>query len=154
MSKFRTSVEWGKSYLVVCILINCHTCLYGSVKSSYSNIDPPNLEKYLTNTWEIFNAHLTVLNENCNITGKYIFILSLCPCLYLYLKLVKKWTWIWFYTHTNKHNNNTKNCPSLNYICFLRSFPFFKLNSKSFFSLLSLYLKLHSIKLQFTLSKF
>lgn len=75
MSKVRTSVEWGfgkicqyfsfldfkknlkvllqpvgKCYLVACILINCHTCLYGSVTSSYFNIDPPNLEKCLTNT--------------------------------------------------------------------------------------------------------
>ena len=114
MSKVRTSVEWGfrkicqyfsfldfkknlkvllqpvgKCYLVACILINCHTCLYGSVTSSYFNIDPPNLEKCLTNTWEIFKAHLTVLDDNWNITGKYIFILFLCHCLCLILNLSK-----------------------------------------------------------------
>ena len=79
----------GKRYLVVCILINCHTCLYGSVTSSYFNIDPPNLEKCLTNTWEIFKAHLTVLDDNWNITGKYIFIPFLCRCLCLILNLSK-----------------------------------------------------------------
>lgn len=75
MSKVRTSVEWvfgkicqyfafldfkknlkvllqpvGKYYVVASILVNCHTCLYGSVTSSYFNVDPPSLENYLSNT--------------------------------------------------------------------------------------------------------
>ena len=74
MSQVRVSVEWGfgkicqifayldfkknlklflqpvgKYYLVGTILINCHTCLYGSVTSSFFNLEPPPLEVYLTN---------------------------------------------------------------------------------------------------------
>jgi hypothetical protein len=74
MSKVRTSVEWGfgkicqnfayldfkknlkvllqpvgKYYLVASILVNCHTCLYGSQTSTYFNLDPPSLETYLSN---------------------------------------------------------------------------------------------------------
>ena len=74
MSKLRISVEWGfgkicqnfayldfkknlkvllqpvgKFYLVASILINCHTCLYGSPTSSYFNVQPPSLESYLSN---------------------------------------------------------------------------------------------------------
>ena len=74
MSKVRTCVEWGfgkicqtfayldfkknlkillqpvgKYYLVACILINCHTCLYGSQTSTYFNLEPPSLETYLSN---------------------------------------------------------------------------------------------------------
>lgn len=74
MSRVRVSVEWGfgklsqifayldfkknlklllqpvgKYYLVGGILINCHTCLYGSVTSSFFNLDPPSLEVYLSN---------------------------------------------------------------------------------------------------------
>lgn len=75
MSRVRVSVEWGfgkltqtfafldfkknlklllqpvgKYYLVGAILINCHTCLYGSVTSSFFNLEPPSLEVYLNNT--------------------------------------------------------------------------------------------------------
>ena len=75
MSKVRISVEWGfgkisqlfafldfkknmkvllqpvgKYYLVGSILINCHTCLYWSVTSTYFDIMPPTLENYLNNT--------------------------------------------------------------------------------------------------------
>jgi len=74
MTKVRISVEWGfgkiiqyfayldfkknlkillqpvgKYYFVASLLINCHTCLYGSVTSSYFEVDPPSLEKYLSN---------------------------------------------------------------------------------------------------------
>ena len=74
MSKVRASVEWGfgkicqnfayldfkknlkvllqpvgKYYLVASILVNCHTCLYGSQTSTYFNLDPPSLETYLSN---------------------------------------------------------------------------------------------------------
>ena len=74
MSKVRTCVEWGfgkicqnfayldfkknlkillqpvgKYYLVACILINCHTCLYGSQTTTYFNLEPPSLETYLSN---------------------------------------------------------------------------------------------------------
>ena len=74
MSKVRTCVEWGfskiclnfayldfkknlkvflqpvgKYYLVASILINCHTCLYGSQTSTFFDFDPPSLEKYLSN---------------------------------------------------------------------------------------------------------
>ena len=75
MSKVRISVEWGfgkitqyfaylnfkknqkvllqpigKYYLVASILINCHTCLYGSVTGRYFELDPPSLETYLLNS--------------------------------------------------------------------------------------------------------
>lgn len=74
MSKVRVSVEWGfgklcqyfafldfkknqkillqpvgKYYLVGSVLINCHTCLYGSVTSSFFKVQPPSLETYLSN---------------------------------------------------------------------------------------------------------
>lgn len=75
MSKVRTCVEWGfgkiyqnaafldfikknlrvllqpvgKDYLVASILVNCHTCLYGSETSTYFNLEPPYLERYLSN---------------------------------------------------------------------------------------------------------
>ena len=74
MSKVRTCVEWGfgkicqqfayldfkknlkvllqpvgKYYLVATVLINCHTCLYGSQTSNYFSLDPPSLETYLSN---------------------------------------------------------------------------------------------------------
>ena len=74
MSEVRVCVEWGfgkiaqyfayldfqknlkvllqpvaKYYAVGALLINCHTCLYGSVASSFFNLDPPLLEDYLTN---------------------------------------------------------------------------------------------------------
>lgn len=74
MSKVRASVEWGfgkicqnfafidfkknlrillqpigKYFLVATILTNCHTCLYGSLTSTYFNLDPPSLETYLSN---------------------------------------------------------------------------------------------------------
>ena len=74
MSKVRTCVEWGfgkiclnfayldfkrslkvllqpvgKYYLVASILINCHTCLYGSQTSTFFNLDPPSLKTYLSN---------------------------------------------------------------------------------------------------------
>ena len=77
MSKVRISVEWGfgkisqlfafldfkknlkvllqpvgKYYLVGSILINCHTCLYGSVTSTHFNVMPPTLENYLNNTYQ------------------------------------------------------------------------------------------------------
>ena len=75
MSKVRVSVEWGfgkiaqyfafldfkknlkvllqpvaKYYIVASLLINCHTCLYGSVTGKYFNLVPPSLETYLSNT--------------------------------------------------------------------------------------------------------
>lgn len=74
MSKVRASVEWGfgkicqnfafldfkknlkvllqpvgKYYSVASILTNCHTCLYGSLTSTYFNLDPPSLETYMFN---------------------------------------------------------------------------------------------------------
>lgn len=74
MSKVRICVEWGfgkltqnfafldfknnqkvllqpvgKYYIVGAILINCHTCLYGSVTGTYFNLQPPTLETYLCN---------------------------------------------------------------------------------------------------------
>ena len=74
MSKVRVSVEWGfgkivqnfafldfkknlkvllqpvaKYYLVSTILTNCHTCLYGSLVSSFFYLNPPSLESYLSN---------------------------------------------------------------------------------------------------------
>ena len=69
MSKVRVSVEWGfvkiaqyfafldfkknLKVLLQCVaslLINCHTCLYGSVTGKYFNLAPPSLETYLSNT--------------------------------------------------------------------------------------------------------
>ena len=74
MSEVRVSVEWGfgkiiqyfafldfqknlkfllqpvaKYYAVGALLTNCHTCLYGSVTSSFFNLEPPSLEDYLAN---------------------------------------------------------------------------------------------------------
>lgn len=74
MSRVRTSVEWGfgkicqnfayldfknnlkillqpvgKYYLVACILINCHTCLYGSQTTAHFSLEPPPLETYQSN---------------------------------------------------------------------------------------------------------
>lgn len=74
MSKVRVSVEWAfgkitklfafldfkqnlklflqpiaKYYLVASILVNCHTCLYGSQTSTFFGLDPPSLETYLSN---------------------------------------------------------------------------------------------------------
>jgi hypothetical protein len=37
----------AKYYLVGALFTNFHTCLYGSVTSSYFDCDPPNLEDYL-----------------------------------------------------------------------------------------------------------
>ena len=76
MSAVRSSVEWGfgkitqyfayldfrknlkvllqpvgKYYLVGTLLVNCHTCLYGSQTSTYFNLPPPSLETYLSNQW-------------------------------------------------------------------------------------------------------
>ncbi|CAC5396108.1 unnamed protein product [Mytilus coruscus] len=73
MSAVRTCVEWtfgkiltlfafldykknlklylqpvGKYYLVGTILVNCHTCLYGSETGHYFDIDPRSLENYLS----------------------------------------------------------------------------------------------------------
>ena len=39
----------GKYYLVATILTNCHTCLYGSLTSTFFRVDPPSLEMYLSN---------------------------------------------------------------------------------------------------------
>ena len=74
MSKARVSVEWGfgkiiqnfafldfkknlkillqpvaKYYLVGTLLMNCHTCLYGSLTSKFFNLEPPSLDTYLSN---------------------------------------------------------------------------------------------------------
>ena len=40
----------GKYFLVLSIIINCHTCLYGSLTSNYFGVDPPSLETYLSNS--------------------------------------------------------------------------------------------------------
>ena len=72
MSKARVGVEWvfgdianflkfldfkknlklglsliGKMYIVCAFLMNIHTCMYGSMTSSYFNIDPPRVQEYL-----------------------------------------------------------------------------------------------------------
>ena len=74
MSSVRVSVEWtfgkvvqyfayldfkknqkillqpvGKFYLVGALLTNCHTCLYGSLTTSFFGVQPPSLETYLSN---------------------------------------------------------------------------------------------------------
>lgn len=71
MSRVRQSVEWGfgkistncafidfkknlkvllqpvsKYYMVAAFIMNCHTCLYGSLTSSYFNCTPPSIERY------------------------------------------------------------------------------------------------------------
>ena len=52
----------GKYYMVGSLLINCHTCLYGSVTSSYFNLQPPDLGTYLSN-WctKVFWANIFLL---------------------------------------------------------------------------------------------
>ena len=72
MSKARVGVEWvfgdnanifkfldfkknlklglspiGKMYIVCACLMNIHTCMYGSVTSSYFNIDPTTVQEHL-----------------------------------------------------------------------------------------------------------
>ena len=37
----------GKYYIVGAILINCHTCLYGSQTSTYFGLQPPTVDDYL-----------------------------------------------------------------------------------------------------------
>ena len=74
MSKVRVSVEWGfgkicqyfafldfkknlkvllqpvaKYYAVGALMTNCHTCLYGSLSSTFFEVNPPSLETYLLN---------------------------------------------------------------------------------------------------------
>lgn len=74
MSKVRASVEWGygkikqyfayldfhknlkillqpvaKYYAIGALMSNCHTCLYGSVTTSFFDLEPPSLERYLDN---------------------------------------------------------------------------------------------------------
>lgn len=74
MSRVRISVEWtfgkllqyfsfvdfkrnnkvllqpvAKYYIVAALLTNCHTCLYGSLTSTFFQVDPPQLETYLCN---------------------------------------------------------------------------------------------------------
>ena len=74
MSKVRVSVDWGfgkitqnfafldfkknlkillqpvaKYYVVGTLLVNCHTCLYGSLTSKFFNLEPPSLDMYLSN---------------------------------------------------------------------------------------------------------
>lgn len=74
MSAVRTSVEWGygkiiqyfafmdfsknlkvllqpvgKLYCVAALLVNCHTCLYGSLTGRFFGLEPPMLETYLRN---------------------------------------------------------------------------------------------------------
>lgn len=39
--------EVGAMYKTATLLVNCHTCLYGSQTSTYFELQPPNLEEYL-----------------------------------------------------------------------------------------------------------
>ena len=39
----------GKYFVVASLLINCHTCLYGSLTSTHFDVSPPSLETYLSN---------------------------------------------------------------------------------------------------------
>ena len=39
----------GKLYIVAALLINCHTCLYGSQTGEYFELNAPQLEAYLSN---------------------------------------------------------------------------------------------------------
>lgn len=39
----------GKYYAVGVILTNCHTCIYGSVTSSFFHVPPPDVQTYLRN---------------------------------------------------------------------------------------------------------
>lgn len=41
----------GKYYLVACILINGHACLYGSQTTTYFSLELTSLETYLSNPW-------------------------------------------------------------------------------------------------------
>ena len=85
ISKCRICVEWGfgkilqyftyldfqrnlkvllqpvaKYYLVGALLINCHTCLYGSLTGTYFDLEPPSLETYLSNLylWKLLCKHI------------------------------------------------------------------------------------------------
>ena len=39
----------GKYYAVAALLTNCHTCLYGSMTTTFFDVTPPSLESYLSN---------------------------------------------------------------------------------------------------------
>ena len=39
----------GKYYLFAALLTNCHNCLYGSLTSTFFQVNPPQLETYLSN---------------------------------------------------------------------------------------------------------
>ena len=83
MSKVRVSVEWGfnklisifafldykknqklylqpvgKYYKVAALLINCHTCLYGSETTSYFGLQPPSLQEYLRHWLPFLHKHI------------------------------------------------------------------------------------------------
>ena len=96
MSAVRTSVEWGngkiikyfafldfsknmkvllqpvgKLYIVAALLVNCHTCLYGSQTTQVFAVDAPELETYLN------NCSLNLVTFNSKIC---FFIVTDCKC--------------------------------------------------------------------------
>ena len=92
MSKVRVSVEWGfgkicqyfafldfkknlkvllqpvaKYYAVGALMTNCHTCLYGSLTSTFFEVNPPSLETYLMNEWNsLLILFVTAFEKNIN----------------------------------------------------------------------------------------
>ena len=100
MSKVRESVEWafgkvvqyfafldfrknlkvllqpiGKYYVVGVLLINCHTCLYGSVTSDYFSLPPPDLHTYLN--WQLNSQTQLYLKNFTYIFHEFFFYLQL-----------------------------------------------------------------------------
>ena len=48
----------GKYYKVAALLINCHTCLYGSETTSYFGLQPPSLQEYLRHWLPLLHKHI------------------------------------------------------------------------------------------------
>ena len=100
MSKVRESVEWafgkvvqyfafldfrknlkvllqpiGKYYVVGVLLVNCHTCLYGSVTSDYFSLPPSDLHTYLN--WQLNSQIQLYLKNFTYIFHEFFFYLQL-----------------------------------------------------------------------------
>ena len=48
----------GKYYTTAALLTNCHTCLYGSLTSSFFEVNPPSLK-----TYQMFEVLVSILHQ-------------------------------------------------------------------------------------------
>ena len=133
MSKVRTCVKWGfgkiclnfayldfkknlkvllqpvgKYNLVASILIDCHTCLYGSQTSTFFNLDPPSLETYLSNHW-CKQFYFTITINFCFVP-KLEMAMQIGPpyTVIIRMRRLKKWTFSYkMHSKTNKQANKS-----------------------------------------------